>query len=49
MIDEPALDRAVRRFPGIVGWAKAGTPQFFIGPAMMDRIIAEYRRIVAKE
>lgn len=56
MIDEPALDRAVRRFPAIIAGARHSGDDWFarIGfqedlICAMPAIAAEYRRIVAKE
>ncbi len=54
MIDEQALDRAVRRFHSLIQGARAelatgGTTFWGDLADHQDRITAEYRRIVAKE
>jgi hypothetical protein len=54
VIDEAALDRAVRRFHEFLIWCgrrdNDDRAYALVGPMrMLDTICAEYRRIVAKE
>lgn len=51
MIDTAALDRAVRRFPRLLRIARTGEAYELFHAVLRDirAIIAEYRRIVAKE